>query len=149
MFVLVPLARYGHQKPRLCAQHHRVRLGLQRPKSCLTLFRLTQDELYLLAETLGIDADEQVRGNWRFSPLERLLIALHSLSGQQALRRAQHQWGWAMNSVSANMYTMVDLIISQLDAPDSGTFLLISAYCRHPLPLLVRVLIMRSVPFAL
>jgi len=137
--IIIPLAHYGHQKPRLHAQHRRVALALRRPQSCLALSRMTQGELELLADTLGIDTDEQPSGNWRFSPLERLFIALHSLSAQQASRRAQHQWGWAANSVSLNMQQMVALIINRLDAPDSRTFLLISARVCAPLAVLLLI----------
>ena len=88
MLILIPLAHYGHEKPRLHAQHQRLRLALDSPNSCLTNSRLTQDELYELAELLDVDSDEQPAGNWRFSPFERLFIALQCLSEQRALRRA-------------------------------------------------------------
>jgi hypothetical protein len=120
-FILTPLAHYGHQKPRLQAQRERVRAALEHPKQCLSNTRLTQDELYELAELLGFDTDEQPAGNWRFSPLERLFIALQCLSEQRALRRASLQWGWAHNSISLNLQQMVTLIIDKLDAPDSRT----------------------------
>jgi hypothetical protein len=127
LFIIVPLAHYGHQKPRLHAQRERVQHAMQQAHSCLALSRLTQAELLQLAEILGIDSDEQPAGNWRFSAMERLFIALHTLSGAQAWRRAQHQWGWAYNSISMNMQQTVELIIQRLDAPDSGTCLLITA----------------------
>lgn len=129
MFIMLPLAHYGHQKPRLHAQRERVLHAMKRAKSCLSLSRLTRAELVQLADILGIDSDEQPAGNWRFSAMERLFIALHTLSGAQASRRAQHQWGWAYNSISANMQLTVELIIQRLDAPDSGTCLLITT--RH------------------
>ena len=127
MFVLLPLAHYGHQKPRLQAQRRRVQLAIERPQSCLALSRLTLTELMQLADILGIDSDEQPSGNWRFSAMERLFIALHTLSGPQAFRRAQHQWGWASNSISLNMQLTAELIIARLDAADSRTCLLITA----------------------
>jgi len=127
MFVLLPLAHYGHQKPRLHAQYQRLHLALDSPQSCLLNSRLTQEELYQLAALLSIDVDEQPTGNWRFSPLERLFIALHCLSEQRALRRSSHQWGWAHNSLSHSLQDMVALIIDRLDAPDSRTFALITA----------------------
>jgi hypothetical protein len=121
MFVIIPLAHYGHEKPRLQAQHERMRHALDTPNSCLRNSRLTQDELYQLAELLDIDTDEQRTGNWRFSPLERLFVALQCLSEARAMRRAELQWGWAHNSISMNLKEMVALIIDKLDAPDSRT----------------------------
>jgi hypothetical protein len=139
-FILLPLAHYGHEKPRLHAQRERVQLALGDPKQCLTNSRLTQDELYELAELLGIDTDEQLAGNWRFSRLERLLIALHSLSGQQATRRAQLQWGWAAHSISLNLQQMVTLIIDRLDAPDSRTCALVTARVCCPFAVLLLII---------
>lgn len=143
MFIVLPLAHYGHQKPRLHAQRERVQHAMQRAQSCLALSRLTQAELLQLADILGINNDEQPAGNWRFSALERLFIGLHTLSGAQASRRAQHQWGWAYNSFSMNMQLTVELIIQRLDAPDSGTCLLITAH-QCMLSLCVQWLIARS-----
>jgi hypothetical protein len=151
MFILLPLAHYGHDKPRLHAQHQRLRLALESPKSCLTNSRLTQDELYELAELLGIDTDEQPTGNWRFSPLERLFIALQCLSEQRALRRASLQWGWAHNSISLNLQQTITLIIDRLDAPDSRTYPLITAHigCSFAvLSLIIAVALFCSLLFA-
>jgi hypothetical protein len=147
MFILLPLAHYGHEKPRLHAQRERLQLAVSSQKSCLTNTRLTQDELYELAELLGIDTDEQPARNWRFSPFERLFIALHCLSEQRALRRASLQWGWAHNSISMNLERMVALIIDRLDAPDSRTCALITA--RICCPCAVLLLIIAFALFAL
>ena len=119
MFIMLPLLHYGNSKPRLQAQPHRVEHALSSERHCLDLTRLTRGEFELLADTLGISCDEQPTLNWRYSPVHRLFIALHSLSAQQALRRGRQQWGWAYNSISMNMQAFVTLIIERLDAPDS------------------------------
>jgi len=121
MFVMVPLAHYGHSKPRLAPQRARIQHVLSSDQRCLEITRLTYDELLELADLLDISTDEHVVGNWRFSPLHRLVIALYCLSAQQCLRRARQQWGWAVNSVSANVDATCELIISRLDVPGSRT----------------------------
>ena len=121
LFVMLPLARYGHSKPRLAAQQQRIDHVLASERRCLQITRFTHAELMELCELLGIRTDEQAHGNWRFSELHRLVIALYCLSAQQCLRHAKQQWGWAMNSISNNIELMCELIISRLDAPDSGS----------------------------
>jgi len=121
MSVMLPLARYGHSKPRLAAQHGRLDHVLASSRRCLEITRCTHDELMELADRLGIDPDEQPTKNWRFSHMHRLVIALYCLSAAQCLRRAKQQWGWAINSISSNVEVMCDLIIDRLDAPGSRT----------------------------
>ena len=121
MFVMLSLAHYGHNKPRLAAQRQRLEHVLSSDRRCLEITRLTHAELMQLADILGIDTDEQPTGNWRFSALHRLVIALYCLSAQQCLRRAKQQWGWAVNSISSNTDAMCELIIEKLDAPGSRT----------------------------
>jgi hypothetical protein len=117
---MLPLAHYGHAKPRLDAQRARSRLQriLSSNQLCLQITRLTCAELTRLADMLGCD-DERATGNWRFTSLHRLVIALYCFSERQCLRRARESWGWAMNSISSNMEEMCDLIIDKLDAPGS------------------------------
>jgi hypothetical protein len=146
LFVMLPLARYGHSKPRLAAQRARVDHVLDSNRRCIEITRLTHAELMQLAELLDA-GDERAYGNWRFAPLQRLVIALYCLSAPLCLRRAKQQWGWAMNSISANIDYWCSVIIERLDAPGSRTCAAHHArcppVCLPPLTRCLRVCLLR------
>lgn len=122
MFVMLPLiTHYAHDKPRLQPQTDRLDLLLQHPQHCRAVTRFSPSELFQLCRDLLINAHEKARGNWRFRPLHRLMLALFCLGNSLTLRKGRHVFGWASGSLSMNLYHWVDVIVDRLDADDSRT----------------------------
>ena len=116
--------RYGHSKPRLAAHRRHLARHLSVDRSCQTLTRLHTRELKKLCRDLLIDPRAGITGNWRFSPLHRAAVALGSLASPITSRRARQAFGWAANSVGANMENFVQCVIDHLDADDSRQLLI-------------------------
>jgi hypothetical protein len=87
--------------------------------SCQALTRLHPRELKKLCRDLLINPRAGITGNWRFCPLHRAAVALGSLANPITSRRARQAFGWAANSVGANMENFVQCVLGHLDANDS------------------------------
>jgi hypothetical protein len=72
-----------------------------------------QADCYIINPLAGIT------GNWRFSPLHRAAVALGSLASPITSRRARQAFGWAANSVGANLENFVQCVLDHLDADGS------------------------------
>jgi hypothetical protein len=118
--------RYGHAKPRL--QHHRHSLAVQvaRDGPCQVLTRLTPTELKQLCRDLLINANPraQLTRNWCFNGVQRAAAALSLLAAPITARRARQAFGWAANSLGANMEDFVQQVLLHLDTDDSSELLI-------------------------
>ena len=94
--------------------------------SCQALTRLRPHELKKLCRDLLINPRAGITGNWRFCPLHRAAVALGSLASPITSRRARQAFGWAANSVGANMESFVQCVLDHLDADGSRQQLLIT-----------------------
>ena len=115
LLIILPRLRRSDDKPRLLPRRSAFDALLHAPHQCASVLRLTPSEIYALAGVLGIDA------NWRFTPLQRLLIRffLFVFSNQSPSRKLRFTTGWAANAVLNNLRWHIDQIIAVLDAPGS------------------------------
>lgn len=116
--------RYGHSKPRLSAHRSHLARHIRVDSSCQALTRLHPRELLKLCRDLLINPRAGVTGNWRFCPLHRAAVALGSLASPITSRRARQAFGWAANSVGANMESFVQCVLDRLDADGSSQLLI-------------------------
>jgi len=119
LFIILPRLRRSDDKPRLLPRRSAFDSLLHVPHQCASLLRLTPSEIYALAAVLGIDTNAGLSGNWRFTPLQRLLIFLFVFSNQSPSRKLRFTIGWAANAVLNNLRWHIDQIIAVLDAPGS------------------------------
>jgi hypothetical protein len=101
-FCLLPILRRCGAKARLRPRAHDLDLLLFSNHRCMRITRFTAEEIHQLAYDLRINVDQSITGNWRFTPLHRLALALIFLSNSLPSRKHQLQTGWAANAILNN-----------------------------------------------
>ena len=86
--ILLPLARYGAgaPKPRLQPNVAVFTALLLDRRKCRDVTRFSPSELKQLASDLLITDPDEIKHNWRFSPMHRLLMALIMLSNHPPMK---------------------------------------------------------------
>jgi hypothetical protein len=135
-WVLLMQPHYEHRmqpKPRLDPIARTLDTLLRAPSMCQHTLRVTPNELFRLADSLGIDTDEQASGNWRFRPLHLLMLFLISFGNSSPSRKQRTLMGWAANSTLANWRYHIDqdLVVEHLDAPGSRQYSVTHAESHH------------------
>lgn len=119
LFQLLPrLVRWG-PKARLQPRPADLDMLMMSDTHCQRITRLKAKEVRQLAHDIGVDIRAPISGNWRFSPLHRLLLALMSFSNAVPSRKLRMAHGWAANAVLNNARYHIDAIIDNLGAPGS------------------------------
>lgn len=118
---VAPRLHHTNQRPRLPAGRPLIAARILTRRHCANLLRVTTAEFKQLCDLLFASLDELPVGNWRFTPRERIAIALYCLANYQPLRKAQVTFGWSIASLSENIHAFVDVVIERLDDETSGS----------------------------
>ena len=114
VWVMMPHAQHRlGKKPRLNPASRMLDHILLSPTLCAANTRFTPRELRMLANSLLINPDGDIEGNWRFRPLHRLMLFLLMFGNALPSRKLSACTGWAAHAVLNNWRYHIEQIVVQ------------------------------------
>jgi hypothetical protein len=109
-----PRLHHGLSRPRLHPAVERVH-HITAARRCQSLIRITPGELDQLCNLLFVNRDARLTSQWRFTPFQRLVIALYCLANQHPLRKLSITFGWSIASLQHNFHSFIESVVQNLD----------------------------------